>query len=88
MELIYSTSMCGRGEDKLCWGPREFRGFEVGGCYRLLSMSHLMLLPWKIIWRSKVPPRVVFFSWAAALGKILPTNNSQKVGIIVVDWFP
>lgn len=88
MELIYSTSMSGRGEDKLCWRPVKCRGFEVGGCYRLLSMSHLMLFPWKIIWGSKVPPRVVFFSWAAALGKILPTDNSRKIGIIVVDLFP
>ena len=41
--------------------------------------------PWKISWRSKVPPRVAFFSWIAALGKILSTNNLQKRDIIVLD---
>ena len=42
---------------------------------------------WKIIWRSKIPPRVSFFSWTAVLGKILSTDNLRKRDIIVMDWF-
>jgi hypothetical protein len=38
-------------------------------------------------WRSKAAPlRVTFFSWSAALGKILTLNNLRKWHIIVVDW--
>ena len=74
------------GEKKHCWKPAKGQGFEVGGYYHSLSMSHAMSFPWKISWRLKVPPRVAFFSWIAALGKILSTNNLQKRDIIVLDW--
>jgi len=42
--------------------------------------------PWKPVWRSKVPPRVAFFSWTASLGKILTTENLWYKGVAVVDW--
>ena len=38
------------------------------------------------MWRSKVPPRVAFFSWTAPLGKILTTENLWYKGVAVVDW--
>ena len=34
--------------------------------------------PWRVVWQSKVPPRVAFFSWSASLGKILTTDNFCK----------
>ena len=51
-----------------------------------LSTSNNTRFPWKLVWHSKVPPRVAIFSWAASLGKILSTNNLWKSGIIVLDW--
>ena len=39
-----------------------------------------------MIWQSKVPPRVAFFSWSASLGKILTTNNLRKQRVLVLDW--
>ena len=39
-----------------------------------------------MIWQSKVPPRVAFFSWSASLGKILTTSNLCKRCVIVFDW--
>lgn len=45
-----------------------------------------MLFPWKLLWHSKVPSRVTFFSWTAALEKILFTDKLWKKGIIVLDW--
>ena len=37
------------------------------------------------LWRSKVPPRVAFFSCTASLGKILTTENLWYKGVTVVD---
>ena len=34
----------------------------------------------------KVPPRVAFFSWTAALGKILTTDNLWKRHVAVLEW--
>ena len=39
-----------------------------------------------MVWQSKAPHRVAFFSWTAALGKILITNNLWKRHIPVLEW--
>jgi hypothetical protein len=41
--------------------------------------------PWKNIWRNKAPPRVAFFVWTAALGKILTLDNLRKRQVIVMN---
>lgn len=56
---------------------------------RFLSLSisffcHLISL--EKVWQSKVPPRVAFFPWTAALGKILTTDNFQNRHLVVLDW--
>ena len=38
------------------------------------------------MWCLKVPPRVVFISWIAALGKIFTIENLWYQSVIVVDW--
>ena len=38
------------------------------------------------MWKSKVPPRVAFFSWTIALGKILTTGNLWKRHIAMLEW--
>ena len=70
MDLIYSSSVSGRGDYKMGWKPDKSRGYEEGGYYQLLCPSNLVLFPGKIIWRTKIPPRGAFFSWSAALGRI------------------
>jgi hypothetical protein len=47
--------------------------------------SALVVGPWKIIWKSKAPPREAFFVWTAVLQKILALNNLHK-NIIVIEW--
>ena len=86
MDLIYSSSVSGRGDDKMCWKPNNSRGFEVGGYYRLLCPPNSVHFPWKIIWRSKILPIVAFFSWSIVLGRILTTDKLWKRGISVIDW--
>jgi hypothetical protein len=45
--------------------------FEVKSCYKTFSSCPSAVFPWKNIWKVKVPPKVVFFVWTAAQGKIL-----------------
>ena len=39
-----------------------------------------------MVWQSKVPPRVAFFSWTVALGKILTIDNLWKRHFVVLEW--
>lgn len=59
----------------------EFEG--EGGCLWSLICTTDMPFPWRNIQRSKVLPRVGFFTWTAALGKILMINNLQKRSFLV-----
>ena len=54
--------------------------------YQALSGTIHVSLPWKIIWKSRVPPRVAFFVWTAALGRILTIDNLQRRHVMVLDW--
>ena len=45
-----------------------------------------LTMPWKSIWKSKAPPRVAFFVWTAALGRILTTDNLRRRRVIVLDY--
>ena len=85
--LLYSAKVWGVGIDKLCWKPACSRGFKVNGYYHSLSPSTAILLPWKMVWQSKVPSRVAFFFWTAALGKILTIDNLRKRHLFVLVWY-
>ena len=61
-DVLYSTNVRGARVDRLCWKPVLSRGFEVRDFYCSLSPSFVIDFPWKIVWKSKVPPRVAFFS--------------------------
>jgi hypothetical protein len=86
MDLLYSIPVLGNGEDKLSWGQPDSKAFTVKQYYRFLSSPANRSFPWKSVWKSKVPPRVAFFSWTATLGKILTIDNLRKRGLILVEW--
>ena len=46
--------------------------------YNLLVDSNDYSFPWKNIWEQKIPSRVAFFVWIAALGKCLIIDNLRK----------
>uniref|UniRef100_A0A2N9GY75 Reverse transcriptase zinc-binding domain-containing protein n=1 Tax=Fagus sylvatica TaxID=28930 RepID=A0A2N9GY75_FAGSY len=77
-EIPYLSAI---GEDKLSWGKPDSKDFSVKQYYRLLSSPSIRSFPWKSVWKSKVPPRVAFFSWTATLGKILTIDNLRKHGL-------
>uniref|UniRef100_A0A2N9IUI4 Reverse transcriptase domain-containing protein n=1 Tax=Fagus sylvatica TaxID=28930 RepID=A0A2N9IUI4_FAGSY len=86
LELLYSTTIKRNEEDRMCWRPSLTKGFHVKSYYKVLSSPGGGLFPWKSIWKVKVPPRVAFFSWTAALGKILTADNLRRRGLILVSW--
>lgn len=71
-----------------CWRPAKSRGFEVRSYYHSLSSPNgcRCLGICCSDWRSLLGLQVDFFSWIAALGKILSTDNLPKRGIKVLDW--
>ena len=50
----------------------------VNDYYRILLGFTDCCFPWKSIWKHKIPSRVAFFVWTAALGKCLVIDNLQK----------
>ena len=86
IDLIYSTKVQGVVSNKLCEKAASGRGFKVSGYYHSLSPFIVISFPWKMVWQSKVPPRIAFFSWTAALGKILTIDNLRKRHFVVLEW--
>jgi hypothetical protein len=89
---LYETRRHAGGVDHIWWIPSKRKLFEVRSYFRVLNSSTerddegSCLFPWKSIWKVKVPVRVSFFAWTAALGRILTVDNLWKRGLIVVDW--
>jgi hypothetical protein len=81
---LYFCKLREDGGDKLWWVPSCKGGFEVKSFYRALSAHRPISFPWKSIWRSKAPPRVVFFAWMATCSKILTLDNLRR-GMVVVN---
>jgi hypothetical protein len=86
LDLLYSAAPKGHGQDQICWKPAVSKIFQVRSFYLVLSSREGVLFPWKCIWKPKVPPRVAFFIWTVALGRILTADNLRRRNIILVDW--
>jgi hypothetical protein len=69
-----------------CGGHPRARGVSrFKSYYRTISAHGPISFPWKSIWRSKAPPRVAFFAWTTARGKILTLDNFRRRGMVVVN---
>ena len=86
LDLIYATSLSGMREDLLCWESLFNHKFVVKRYNCSLSPHSPIMFPWKLIWKVKVPPRIAFFSWTSALGKVLTIDNLRKRGLIIQEW--
>ena len=84
--LLYSKKPNGLQVDKLWWIPAGKGIFSVRSFYKALTAPPNPQFPWKRLWRNKAPPKALFFTWTAALGKILTTDNLRKRRIIILDW--
>ena len=85
MNVIYGVSLRGIGEDKMCSTPIKSRGSDVSNYYQALLGVSIQSFPWKSIWKQKVPSRIAFFVWIAALGTILTIDNLQKKKVLYVQ---
>jgi hypothetical protein len=85
-EVLYAHQIKHGGEDKMCWIPSKRNIFAVSSYYKMRVNPTPVDGPWKSIWKSRVPPRVAFFVWTAALGKILTMDNLRKRNIIATEW--
>ena len=70
IDLIYSGLRRKNVVDELCWIPPSKQTFDVRSFYRAVHSSIQLSLPWKSIWKPKVPTKVSFFLWIVALGRI------------------
>ena len=89
MDTIYGLGIRVTGENKMFRKPDKKKGFKVGTYYHLLDAAAFTKeqpFPWKIIWSSKALPRVTFFGWTAALGKILIIDHLRKTKIRITDF--
>ena len=86
LEILYSVTIHRNEEDKLIWKPSPEKGFQVKFFYKEICSPGVGAFPWKSIWKTKAPPRIAFFSWLAALGKILTADNLRHRGVILVNW--
>uniref|UniRef100_A0A2N9HC79 Reverse transcriptase domain-containing protein n=1 Tax=Fagus sylvatica TaxID=28930 RepID=A0A2N9HC79_FAGSY len=86
LELLYSSSAQGHGEDRMCWRGSSKEDYQVKNYYKHLLPSAGVLVPWKSIWKTNAPPRVAFFVWVAAMGRILTIDNLRRRHVIVLDW--
>ena len=87
LDLINSMPLNGEDQDKLCWKRVGNKNFKVSEYYLSLSSTlDISSFAWKPMWHSKVPPKVAFFSWTTALGKILTIENLWYKGVTIVDW--
>ncbi len=86
LDLLYSVIVHRYEEDKLIWKLSLDKGFQVKSFYNAICAPGFGSFLWKSIWKTKAPPRVAFFSWTAALGKILTAENLRHHGIILVNW--
>ena len=65
----------------MCWTPAKSKGFEVSSYYQALLGVCTQSFPWRNIWKQKVPSRVAFFVWAAALEKQLQLVGRENAAV-------
>ena len=71
--------------DKLVWTPSPTQGFQVKSYYRILRGVVNFFLG-KASGKSGSHHGWAFFSWCAALGRILIADNLRKRGTILMEW--
>ena len=78
MDLLHSEVWKGEGVDGLWWKPASRGIFDVRSSYRVFQSPSQLSFPWKTVWSSKVPSKINFFVWTAALGRILTNDNLRN----------
>ena len=71
------------GEDTLRWIHHSKGVFTVSSAYKNLNQmgTQLRFLPWKLIWKVKIPYKVVVFTWLVVKEAVLTLENLMKRGM-------
>jgi len=88
LTLFYSMNPRSGATDSMVWTPSSWHGFAVKSYYNILSSPNKEepgSFPWKSIWKVKAPPRIAFFLWATALGRILTVDNLRRRGFQLIN---
>ena len=68
------------------WNHTRSGKFEVRSYYKLLSSRGVPDFPCRSVWQAKVPHKVAFFTWLAALGKNITIDNLHRRKVCILDW--
>jgi hypothetical protein len=63
-------------EDKLIWGLGN-KGFTVNSLYKKNSIDQIKV-PYRFLWKSKLPQKNKVFFWLVIRNKILTKDNLKK----------
>ena len=73
------------GVDRVRWKLSNTGVFAVKSMYKALQLSTFEPFPWQMIWRSCVQPKISFFTWEAAWGRILTLDKLQRRGVSLAN---
>ena len=85
-QLLSSYAVPIMAPDGVKWKCNKAGAFDSRSFYAVLNVRPGVVFPWKMIWKVKAPPRVAFFIWFAAWGKILTCENLRLRGYTMVGW--
>jgi hypothetical protein len=63
-------------EDRIMWNLGR-KGFSVNSIYKN-KMEDQVLIPYKFLWKSKLPQKIKIFIWLVVRNKILTKDNLKK----------
>jgi len=86
-QMLHSVTVRRGGEDKLWWVPSKKGLFKVKTFFHSLTRTIGTRFPWKCVWRTQALSRATFFSWSAALGKIITLDNLRKHHAIMINRY-
>ncbi|XP_075081030.1 uncharacterized protein LOC142166245 [Nicotiana tabacum] len=86
---LHNSSTITPGRDKLRWGSSRSGAYSVRASYQTLSFRKEMIdqLPWKLIWRTKMPPKVSVFCWITLNGACLTHDKLIRRGFQLASRF-
>jgi hypothetical protein len=79
-QVLSSAAVPNLVSNELKWNCNKAGMFDSRSFYAALNNKSGVLFPWKSVWKVKAPPRVAFFIWSAAWGKILTCDNLMRIG--------
>jgi hypothetical protein len=85
-QVLSSVAVPNLVPDELKWKCNKAGVFDSKSFYAALSNRPRVLFPWKSVWKVKAPPRVAFFIWSAAWGRILTCDNLMRRGYTMAGW--